>query len=298
MSAQPADALELVHFRSGAYLLAGRLRVHDETAPTIVLLHGLGFHAFEYDALAPLLTQSGFNTLAFDHRCHGHSEGPRGRWVLGDLIEDGRSAIEFLAQRLRGPIGIFGNSMGAIVGLGMAVGDVRVRSLAASSCPTRVADFAATSFRMLLLQLMRAIALLAPLRISVNHFIPYRRILLNKEIIARVRGDPLITDARRFAPSTYVDIMSWNALPLATRLAVPLLVLYALHDGLQPPEQSTMLFDSAKCEKEIQALDTGHVPDLENPDLLSPVLADWFKRTLVPRASAKAHILSNSMGDE
>jgi alpha-beta hydrolase superfamily lysophospholipase len=277
--------VEEVHFESGLYRIFGKLRIKDATAPTILLLHGLGFHTFEYDSLAPLLAEGGFNSLAFDHRCHGKSEGPRGHWVLQELVADAVSAIDFVSKRVSGPIGIFGNSMGAIVGIYAATRDARIRSLVASNCPTRVTGFAATPFRLGLLRLLQVVASVVPIRVSVNHFIPYRRILLNDEIVERVQNDPLIADARRFAPSTYADMFEWNALPIVSSLSIPMLVLYAQQDGLQTPEQSTMLFDAARSEKEIRALATGHVPDLENPDLLDPILKDWFGRTLRDQGS-------------
>jgi hypothetical protein len=49
--------------------------------------------------------------------------------------------------------------------------------------------------------------------------------------------------------------------------------LYAKQDQLQSPERSTMLFDAACCEKEIRAIDTEHVPDLEDPVLLALILS-------------------------
>lgn len=272
--------VEEVHFASGAYRLFGKLRVHDEAAPTILLLHGLGFHSFEYDSLAPLLARGGFNSLAFDHRCHGRSDGPRGRWVLADLVEDAANAVQFLSRRVSGSIGAFGNSLGAIVGIHVAVREPRISSLVASGCPTRVADFAATRFRKRLLALIQAMARVVPFRVSVNHFVPYRRILLNPQLVDRVKRDPLIADARRFAPATYADMFEWNALQVVGRLSIPMLVLYATRDGLQPAGQSTLLFEAARGVKEIRSLDTGHVPDLENPDLLDPILRDWFDRTL------------------
>ncbi|HWR77857.1 MAG TPA: alpha/beta fold hydrolase [Thiobacillus sp.] len=299
MTDETRDRLvEELHFRSGPYQLFGKFRLQDTAAPTIVLLHGLGFHSFEYDLLAPLLARGGFNSLAFDHRCHGRSEGPRGHWRLQELVDDATCAIDVVARRTSGPLGLFGNSMGAIVGLYAAIREPRVGSLTVSSCPTRVADFASTPFRRSLLGLMQASARVVPLRISVNHFIPYRRILLKKSVVQRVRHDPLIADARRFAPSTYADMFEWNAMPIIGDIRIPLLVLYALHDGLQPPEQSTMLFDAARCQKEIRALDTGHVPDLENPDLLAPILIEWFERTLcqVQTANEKSPDLKISEG--
>lgn len=275
-----AGVPEQVYFTSGAYQLFGKLYLYNEQAPTLLLLHGLGFHSFEYDALAPLLVSSGFNCLSFDYRCHGKSEGPRGYWVLQDLVEDASNAVAFLSQRVKGEIGVFGNSLGAIVGIYLAAREQRIKSLVTSNCPTRVAGFAVTPFRKILLNLLKLLSSLFPLRISVNHFIPYHKILLKQHIIEQVRADPLISDARKFAPSTYADIFEWNALGITKKVDIPLLVLYAKHDGLQGPDQSTALFDAARCEKELRALEAGHVPDLENPELLSLILEDWFGKTL------------------
>jgi pimeloyl-ACP methyl ester carboxylesterase len=272
--------VEEVHFQSGPYQLFGKLRLKDARAPTILLLHGLGFHSFEYDALAQRLEESGLNSLALDFRCHGRSEGPRGIWVLQDLVEDSDNAVAYLGQRVAGRIGVFGNSLGAIVGVYLAARNQRVESLVASGCPTRVADFAVTRFRKALLGLLKGLAALVPVRVSVNHFIPYRRILRKPRIIEQVTRDPLVSDARRFAPSTYVDILGWNALAIIDQVRVPLLVVYATQDGLQSPDQSIMLFEAARCEKAIRGIDTGHVPDLEDPELLAPILHQWFSRTL------------------
>ena len=177
-------------------------------------------------------------------------------------------------------IGVFGNSLGAFVGLHLAARDARVRSLVASNCPARVADFASTSFRRALLAALLACERIAPIRVSINHFIPYRLILRDPVFIAKVRADPLIADARRFAPSTYQDIFAWDALAAVSMLAIPLLVLYADLDAFQPAEQSQILYQAARCEKELRSLPTGHVPDLENAPLVAPVLVEWFGRTL------------------
>jgi pimeloyl-ACP methyl ester carboxylesterase len=274
------DVSEEIHFRSGPYRLFGKLRMPVPRAPTLLLLHGLGFHSFEYDGLASRLAHDGLNSLAFDFRGHGRSEGRRGRWVLHDLVEDAVNAVAFLSPRVAGRIGVFGNSLGAITAIHLAGRTPKVESLVASSCPTRVSDFAVTAFRKTLLGVMKVIAKVVPIRISVNHFIPYRRILRQPGIIDQVRRDPLVRDARRLAPSTYTDLFDWNALDVVAKLRIPLLVLYARHDNLQPPEQSTLLFEAAQCEKELRRIDTGHVPDLEDPELLAPILLEWFGRTL------------------
>ncbi|MBU4299158.1 lysophospholipase [Patescibacteria group bacterium] len=100
---------------SGDYKLYGKLWVVNKEAPTILLLHGLGFHSFEYEELAPILSENGFNCLAFDFRCHGRSEGKRGYWTLQELVDDAKNAVDYAYNRFNDKIGIFGNSLGAIV---------------------------------------------------------------------------------------------------------------------------------------------------------------------------------------
>lgn len=73
-------------------------------------------------------------------------------------------------------------------------------------------------------------------------------------------------------------MFAWDALKVISDVNVPLLVLYATHGAFLPAEQSTRLFDAAQCEKEIRAIDTGHVPNLENPELLTPILAECSTR--------------------
>lgn len=269
-----------VRFRSGGLELFGKSWFAGSAKPTVLLLHGLGFYSFEYDELAPLLASAGLSCFAFDFRGHGHSQGTRGHWRLAELVDDARCALDFVRQREGGPIGVFGNSLGALVGVHLAASDGAIGSLVACGCPTRVADFGVTPWRKLLLRLLNCVGRVIPVRVSINWVEPYRDILARPETIRRVAVDPLITDARRFAPSTYDDIFGWNALDVIDRVAAPLLVIAATEDGLQPVAQSELLFDAARCPRELRLIQTGHVPNLENAALLAPLLEDWFRRTL------------------
>lgn len=143
---------EEVFFRSGRHSLFGKLFGVAPGRASVLLLHGLGFHSFEYDRLAPMLASSALGCFAFDFRGHGRSEGRRGRWRLADLVEDALAALSFISERAGAPVGVFGNSLGALVGVHLAAADVRVASLVASGCPTRVADFGVTRTRLALLK--------------------------------------------------------------------------------------------------------------------------------------------------
>ena len=278
--AMTPPAPEEVFFESGDLRLYGKLFAVTPGRPAVLLLHGLGFHSFEYDELARLLAASGLGCFAFDFRCHGRSEGARGEWQLASLVEDARAAISFVSTRTRTPVGIFGNSLGALVGVHVAAIDSRVATLVASGCPTRVADFGVTKVRLLLLRALRLANRIRPLRVSINWFEPYELILNDPDVIRRVRSDALVRDARRFSPSTYADIFAWSAIDAARAVRVPVLVLAARGDRLQPVSQSDLLARSLSPRATVRVLDTAsHVPNLETPEQMAPILLDWFSRT-------------------
>ncbi len=143
--------VEEIRLGGGGPELYARLRTSDQEAPTIVLLCGLGFHTFEYEPLAEALTASGYNVLSFDYRGHGRSDGPRGRWSLADLASDARRAVGLVSGRGFERIGVFGNSLGAMIAIQVATADPRVRGVVASNCPAHLADFLLTTPRRMLL---------------------------------------------------------------------------------------------------------------------------------------------------
>jgi pimeloyl-ACP methyl ester carboxylesterase len=268
-----------ISFESKGLELVGNLYIKDVQSPIILLLHGLGFYSFEYEKLAPLLVLKGFNCLAFDFRSHGASQGKRGQWTLKDLIDDVISAIDYLYSRLQGPLGVFGNSLGATVAVFAAAQDNRIKSVVACNCATKPAETFFTPFRKALFQVFKSLSFL-PLRLNVNYFLPYNKILNDPKIIERVKADKLISDARKFSIGTYNEMYQWDATKAVSTLTVPLLIIQSTLDHLQPPTQSEMLFKAANQPKKWALINSGHVPELENPKELSQMLGDWFTQTL------------------
>lgn len=130
----PADP-QTLRFPSGPLQLHGRLWHVSKEAPTALLLCGLGFHTFEYEPLGAELATAGWNVLAFDFRGHGRSPGARGRWTLEELAADARAALDVAADRAAGPMLLFGNSLGAMVGILTAARDERVHGVIAANTP-------------------------------------------------------------------------------------------------------------------------------------------------------------------
>lgn len=268
---------EIVTISSDGLQLYGRLRARDETAPTFVLLCGLGFHTFEFEPLVAELAEAGMNSLSFDYRGHGRSDGHRGRWTLAELAADCRHALDFLDTRTAGPVVLLGNSLGAMVAILTASQDPRPLAVAAANAPAHAADFLLTRPRRVLYTMLKGIDPLVAPRVSVNHFLPYQNLIDDPGWIATFHGDPLITDARRFSVRTYRDLLeTWDGPDAVRLLHRPLLVIQGRNDRMQPPRQSELIFQAAHQPKRYELLDTGHLPHLEEPALLTDLLTRWL----------------------
>ena len=90
--------------------------------PTIILLHGLTSSKNSPDILLPMgmMNKSEFNLLAIDMRDHGESTCEDSFYAAGqNETDDVVAAIDWLTDKGISPsnIGIYGNSLGALVGL-------------------------------------------------------------------------------------------------------------------------------------------------------------------------------------
>ncbi|MDE3229823.1 MAG: lysophospholipase [Chloroflexota bacterium] len=95
------------------------------TAPTLVLLHGLGAHSGWFIDMGNALAARGLAVYAMDHRGFGRSEGARGHARDGSVYP--RDTGVFLRAvhgwRPASPIVILGHSMGGIFALNVAADD-------------------------------------------------------------------------------------------------------------------------------------------------------------------------------
>jgi uncharacterized protein len=124
-----------VTFVSDGLTLAAVLHVPDGAGrahrPAFVVLHGFGSNKDSGVSVtvAKLLAGLGYAALRLDFRGCGQSEGPRGRVICLEQVEDTRNAVSFLAGRAEVDperIGVIGNSFGAAVAVYAAGVDRRI----------------------------------------------------------------------------------------------------------------------------------------------------------------------------
>jgi alpha-beta hydrolase superfamily lysophospholipase len=86
----------------------------------VLLVHGLGEHAWRYNMLATELNAAGFAVRGYDQRGHGESTGkpgciPRQDSLLDDLAEVVEATRTELCRATNAPLVLLGHSMGGLV---------------------------------------------------------------------------------------------------------------------------------------------------------------------------------------
>jgi pimeloyl-ACP methyl ester carboxylesterase len=105
---KPHLALRVIDHRP-----VGSLRpVEGNTAPTIVMLHGLSSNAEMWNGVGDSLAASGYSSIAIDQRGHGLSDKPDGPYDMATVTDDLLALLE--AEQIDRPV-LAGQSWGANV---------------------------------------------------------------------------------------------------------------------------------------------------------------------------------------
>jgi putative redox protein len=103
-----------------------------KTRAAVILCHGMEStkDGTKHLRLAERLSNSGLTVLRFDFSYVGESEGDFADLTFRGEVEDLGGAWDFLRDRVPGPIGLLGSSMGGAVALLFAADEPEVRALA------------------------------------------------------------------------------------------------------------------------------------------------------------------------
>ena len=106
-------------------------RALRQIRPGVVLCHGIGSNRGQLLSLAAYLNQQGYETLLFDFRACGQSEGKTHSFGLRER-NDVLAAVHFLAEKStvdRNRIAVIGQDIGGTAALGAAARDYSIRAL-------------------------------------------------------------------------------------------------------------------------------------------------------------------------
>jgi alpha-beta hydrolase superfamily lysophospholipase len=223
------------------------LAVYDWSLPSgrrpraaVLIVHGLGEHAWRYNTLANELNAAGFVVRAHDQRGHGDSTGDRGRLPhadtflrdLAEVIEDTRQSV---CRRDRLPLILLGHSMGGLVA---AMHVARQLQGAAPALPVEALVLSSPALQVTpspwqRLQLA-VFSRLAPDLVVPNGVDP-AAVSHDPEVVRAYRDDPRIH--HRISPRLGRFLLEGGAevMAQAPRWGVPTLLMYAGQDLLVEP---------------------------------------------------------------
>jgi len=123
--------------------LVGLWAPAESAAPVVILCHGMEStkEGTKHRLLVERLREDGYATLRFDFSYVGESEGAFADLTIRGEVEDLGGAFDFVSARARGPIGLFGSSLGGTVALLFASAEPRIAALAvvaAVAVPKRI----------------------------------------------------------------------------------------------------------------------------------------------------------------
>lgn len=203
----------------------------------VLIVHGLGEHAWRYDPLAQRLNEWGFAVRAYDQRGHGDSGGPRGvlpddDTLLDDLDEVLDDTRRHIAQPWACPIILLGHSMGGVVAATWVLrGSAPVDALVLSS-PALDAGIGPLH--------QRLIALLyrwAP-NLTLSNGLDPRQISHDPAVVDAYVKDKRVHDRISARLARFIDANGPRVVAAAPGWSVPTLLLYAGADRLVRPDGS------------------------------------------------------------
>lgn len=220
------------------------LRSQHAPRAVVVLVHGLGEHAWRYDQLACELNAAGFVVRAYDQRGHGESAGRRGCLPHPDaLLHDLSEVIDHtratLCQRHQVPLVLLGHSMGGLV---CALWAARAQLSRGNQRPAVDALVLSSPALHIYLSVWQRAWLAGARRwlahITVGNGLNAQHLSHDPEVVSGYLRDPLVHDRVSFRLGYFMAQGGPEVLAHAPRWCLPTLLMYAGGDRLVNPQGS------------------------------------------------------------
>lgn len=214
----------------------------------ILIVHGLGEHAWRYDPLAQRLNEWGFAVRAYDQRGHGESGGergvlPRDDQLLFDLAEVVDDTRRHIAEPWSCPLILLGHSMGGLVASTFVQRNMAPVDALVLSSPALDAGISS-----LMKRVIGLLHRLAP-NLALPNGLDARRISHSEAVVQAYQKDKLVHDRISARLASFIDTNGPRVVASAPRWHVPTLLMYAGADHLVRPQGSQAFAAVAPREK-------------------------------------------------
>lgn len=249
--------------------LPSRQRPHA----VVLIVHGLGEHAWRYDPLAQRLNQWGYAVRAYDQRGHGDSGGKPGALSADDdLLEDLAEVLDdtrrHIAQPWACPLILLGHSMGGLVcATFVRRGMAPVDGLVLSS-PALDAGLGPVQ-KLLIGFLSRWVP-----GLTLGNGLDAGKISHDPAVVAAYRKDPQVHDRISARLGRFIATQGPRVIAHAPRWPVPTLLMYAGDDRLVDPQGSRAFAAAAPNGRVTSRCFEGLYHEIFNEQDPSPVYAE------------------------
>jgi 3-oxoadipate enol-lactonase len=241
---------------------------------TVVLSHAIGCDLTMWDELANQLAQD-CRVIAYDHRGHGSSDAPAGRYGMADLADD---AAALLRELDTGPVVWLGLSMGGMTGQELALRHPPlVRALVLANTTSAYPEAARAAWQQRIATVQKdGIEAIADAVMERYFHATFRA--QKPATVARFRRRVASTDAAGYAGCCHA-VGTVDTSARLSSIAVPVLVIAGELDQGTPPEMARVLaaaIPGARLEILAQA---SHLSYVEQPQAFSHAV-NFFIATL------------------
>lgn len=250
----------------------------DPEAPTILFLPGIGTYVELYCELLAKLQQQGFNVVGMDLRGHGYSGGERGYYKVEEIIADAAAVINEIQTHFKGPIGLFGCSMGARLALAITEADERIQSLLCHTLflAERPPDF----WHQFGWQSLSYTAFFFPdFKVNFRTFVDVDSLLANNPMAEMADQDPLLV--WDYPVGTLDSLYSYRSQILNNPLRAKTAVIVGSEDQVLTPQYiQSIIKDSQQPFTYIEIPEGSHMLPFDHINDTLKACSDWFKQTL------------------
>ena len=252
----------------------------------VLIVHGLGEHAWRYDPLAQRLNEWGFCVRAYDQRGHGESGGARGvipheDALIDDLAEVLDDTRHHIAQPWSCPLILLGHSMGGLVAASFVQRRMAPVDALVLSSPALQAGIGSLKKKLIAL-----LDRFAP-NLALGNGLDASKISHDPAVVQAYQKDRLVHDRISARLASFIDANGPKVLAAAPGWAVPTLLMYAGEDRLVRPEGSTAFAKAAPRAVVSSQRFEGMYHEIFNEDDPSEVFAT-LRRWLDVRAPKSA----------
>ena len=212
-----------------------QLRRHwpaDQPRAAMLLVHGIGEHSGRYEHVGRAFADAGIDTLAFDSRGFGQTEG-RPAYVTSfeEYLDDVDDLLE-LRRELGTPVILMGHSLGGLMTTAYLVRDYSQPDFAVLSAPALAAEI--PRWQRIAAPVLGRLTPRLHLKSDFDGSILSR----DPEVQSAYDGDPLRINGSTVALGRHIMSAMKSTSALLHRISVPTYVLHGGDDELVPPAAS------------------------------------------------------------